>query len=219
MILALQNVLTEAETAAIRKMAEKMPFADGAATAGRFAREIKANDQAAPSPELEGIRGKVAATLAAHRLFQSAARPRGFTPLILSRYREGQTYGVHVDDALMGGLRTDISFTLFLCPPESYEGGALIIADGVEERAFKPGAGDMILYPSTSLHRVEPVSGGTRLALVGWVQSWIRDPAQREILFDLDRSIDEIHAKDGKTALFDQLAKSRSNLLRMWATG
>ncbi|MGB5870985.1 MAG: Fe2+-dependent dioxygenase, partial [Albidovulum sp.] len=163
------------------------------------------------------LQAKVGAALAANALFQSAARPRAMTPLILSRYRAGQTYGLHVDDALMGGIRTDISFTLFLSDPETYDGGALIVEDMAEARAFKPGAGDLILYPSTTLHRVEPVTRGSRLAMVGWVQSWIRHADQREILFDLDRAVEEAHAVGGKSAQFDRLAKTRSNLLRMWA--
>jgi PKHD-type hydroxylase len=217
MLLILSEVLSQPEVAAMNDVAAEMKFADGRATAGRFAALVKANDQACPSTELDAVRAKVNAALAAHPIFQSAARPRAITPLIVSRYREGQTYGLHVDDALMGGLRTDLSFTLFLSVPDSYEGGALILEDMTEARAYKPDAGDLVLYPSTSLHRVEPVSKGTRLAVVGWVQSWIRDAGQREILFDLDRSIEEVHARDGKTELFDRLAKTRSNLLRMWA--
>jgi PKHD-type hydroxylase len=217
MFIAIEGVLNASEVAALKGAAETLSFADGRATAGKIAREIKANDQAAPSPELEAIQAKVTAALMAHPVFTAAAHPKAMTRLILSRYREGQTYGMHVDDALMQGLRTDLSFTLFLNDPDSYEGGALIIADTAEERAFKLAPGDLILYPSTTLHRVEPVTSGTRLCIVGWVQSWIRDAGQREILFDLDRSIAEVHAREGKSALLDTLTKTRSNLIRMWA--
>ncbi|MCV2866259.1 Fe2+-dependent dioxygenase [Defluviimonas sp. WL0075] len=217
MFLALEQVLNAGEVAALREAAAALDFGDGRATAGRYVREIKANDQARPSPELEAVQAKVSAALMAHPVFASAARPRAMTKLIVSRYREGQTYGMHVDDALMQGVRTDLSFTLFLNDPESYEGGALIVADTVEERAFKLAAGDLILYPSTTLHRVEPVRSGTRLCVVGWVQSWVRSVEQREILFDLDRAIADIFAREGKTGLFDTLCKTRSNLIRMWA--
>lgn len=217
MLLALEQVLSNAEAAAIRAAAAPLDFADGAATAGRYARAVKANAQAAPSPGLDAIRGKVTSALAANAIFASAARPRAMTPLILSRYRQGQTYGLHVDDAMMGGLRTDLSFTLFLSDPATYDGGELVIEDTFEPRAIKLNAGDLILYPSTTLHRVAPVTRGERLAIVGWVQSLIRDSGQREILFDLDRSIAALHARDGKNEIFDLLARTRSNLIRMWS--
>jgi PKHD-type hydroxylase len=217
MFLALQQVLKPGEVAALRAAAAALDFGDGRATAGRYVRDIKANDQARPSPDLEAVQAKVSTALMAHPVFASAARPRAMTKLIVSRYREGQTYGMHVDDALMHGVRTDLSFTLFLNDPESYEGGALVVADSAEERAFKLSAGDAILYPSSTLHRVEPVRAGTRLCVVGWVQSWIRSDEQREILFDLDRSIASLFEAGGKSELFDTLCKTRSNLLRMWA--
>ncbi|MCB2137013.1 MAG: Fe2+-dependent dioxygenase [Rhodobacteraceae bacterium] len=217
MFLALEQVLTPAEVTALREVAGALDFGDGRATAGLYARTIKANDQAQPSPELEAVQTKVMAALAAHPVFVSAARAKAMTKPIVSRYREGQTYGLHVDDAVMQNIRTDLSYTLFLSLPESYAGGALVIADTAEERAFKLAAGDLILYPSTTLHRVEPVQSGERLAVVGWVQSWVRDDAQREILFDLDRAIAALFATGGKTDTFDTLCKTRSNLLRMWA--
>lgn len=217
MFLVLPAVLSPAETAALAEAAGDLAFEDGRATAGRYAREVKANDQAAASPERDAILARVEQGLRAHPLFRAAARPKAMTPLILSRYRAGQTYGLHVDDTLMGGVRTDLSFTLFLADPASYDGGALIVEDSLEARAIKLQAGDAVLYPSGSLHRVEPVTRGTRLAVVGWVQSLIRDPARREILFDLDRSVETVFAKEGKSETFDRLAKTRSNLLRLWA--
>ena len=216
MMLAIDGLFDAGTLDALREAAEGLDFADGAATAGAMARRVKANDQAAASPERDALLAKIAATLSAHPVFLSAARPHRISPLIVSRYREGQTYGLHVDDAIMGGLRTDLSFTLFLSEPESYDGGALVIEDGFEARAVKLGAGEMILYPSTTLHRVEPVTRGTRLAVVGWVQSLVRDAGRREILFDLDRSVGDLRAA-GATDALDRLARTRSNLLRMWA--
>ncbi len=216
-MLVIEAVLTPAEVVALRGAATELPFGDGSATAGKHARLVKANDQALPGPALEAILSKIEAALAANPLFRSAARPKALTRLILSRYRTGQTYGLHVDDALMQGLRTDLSFTLFLSGPDSYTGGALIIEDHFEARAIKLKAGDLILYPSTTLHRVEPVAHGERLAVVGWVQSLIRDSGQREVLFDLDQAIETLFTSQGKTPLFDTLAKTRSNLIRMWA--
>lgn len=217
MMIVVQSVIPPAEAPLLAGAAGSLTFDDGATTAGRFVRQVKANDQAAATPARDAILTRVEQALAANPLFRSAARPRALTRLILSRYREGQTYGLHVDDALMQGLRTDLSFTLFLSDPETYDGGALIIEDPFESRAIKLSAGDMILYPATTLHQVEPVTRGERLAVVGWVQSLIRDAAQREILFDLDQSVEATFAAEGKSPQFDRLAKTRSNLLRMWA--
>jgi PKHD-type hydroxylase len=216
-MLVVGGVLSEAEASVLLDEAQALAYDDGAKTAGRFAREVKANDQAAPAAAREAIFDKVRRALAVNPVFNSAARPRALSPLILSRYREGQTYGLHVDDAIVQGLRTDLSFTLFLAPPETYGGGALMVEDQYETRAVKLAAGDMILYSSGTLHRVEPVTRGARIAVVGWVQSLIRDEKQREILFDLDRAVETAHAEGGKSALFDTLAKTRSNLIRMWA--
>ncbi len=217
MLIVIDNILSRSETLALREAAGTLPFGDGKATAGRHAREVKSNDQALPGPELDAVLAEVERALAANPIFRSAARPKALTRLILSRYRVGQTYGLHVDDAMMQGLRTDLSFTLFLAEPDSYDGGALVIEDSFEARSIKLEPGELILYPSTTLHRVEPVSRGERLAVVGWVQSLIRDGAQREVLFDLDQAVEACFATEGKSAQFDLLAKTRSNLLRMWA--
>ncbi|WP_343081781.1 Fe2+-dependent dioxygenase [Ostreiculturibacter nitratireducens] len=204
--------------AALTDAAAALPFEDGRKTAGPLARGVKNNAQAAASPERDAVLAKVEAALRAHPVVQSAARPKAFARLAVSRYAGGQAYGLHVDDALMAGARTDLSFTLFLSDPQSYEGGALVVADRVEERGFKLPPGQAILYPSDTLHRVEPVTTGERLAIVGWITSWVRDPAQREILFDLDAAIAAEADRGGDQAQILRLQRSRSNLLRMWAT-
>lgn len=219
MFLVIGEVLDRHEVAAIREVAAGLEFRDGRATAGRFAREVKRNEQAARSDDLDAVLKKVERALMQNPTFRSAARPRRLASLLLSRYRDGQTYGAHVDDALMGEARTDLSFTLFLSEEDAYEGGALIVEDTLEDRAIRLAPGDMILYPSGALHRVEPVTRGERLAVVGWVTSWVRQADRREILFDLDRSIAETWEAGGKSVLFDRLAKTRSNLLRMWVEG
>jgi PKHD-type hydroxylase len=224
-MIALSGILTGPEVAAMRDIAAGLPFGDGRATAGARARAVKANDQALPSPGRDALLEKARTAIMAHPVFQSAARPRQMTPLLLSRYRAGQTYGLHVDDALMGGVRTDLSFTLFLSDPKTYDGGALMVEDTLAPRAIRLGAGDMILYPSSTLHRVAPVTRGERLAVVGWVESWVRGAAEREALFDLDRVMAEVAtaapgAGDPLTAdllAADLLAKVRANLLRLWA--
>jgi PKHD-type hydroxylase len=216
MMLVIPAVLTEAQVLVLQKAAEGLRFDDGKKTAGRFVRDIKANDQAAASPERDALLTMVEQAVRNNPVFRAAARPKALTPLMLSRYRAGQTYGLHVDDAMMQGLRSDLSFTLFLADPTTYDGGALIIEDSLESREIKLAAGDMILYPTTTLHRVEPVTRGTRLAVVGWVQSLLRDSAQREMLFDLDQACEAVFAQQGKSPLLDKLSKTRSNLLRMW---
>jgi PKHD-type hydroxylase len=146
-----------------------------------------------------------------------AVRPKKLTPLIFARYGPGETYGSHVDDAIMQGLRTDVSFTLFLSEPDSYEGGELVIDSSGGEESVKLPAGSLFLYPSTFLHRVEPVTKGERLVCVGWARSYLRSAEQRELLFDLDRARRALFARGGKTDEFDILSKCTANLLRMWA--
>lgn len=206
------------DLAALREAVAALPYEDGKRTAGTLARAVKDNAQAADSPARSAVLAKVEAVLAANPLFQSLARPRTFAGLRVSRYAGGQAYGTHVDDALMAGGRADISFTLFLSDPESYDGGALVMEDAVEDRAVKLAAGEMVLYPSDTLHRVLPVTRGTRLAVVGWVQSWLSDPRHRAILADIDVAVAEALAGGGPQApQVLRLARVRSNLLRIWA--
>lgn len=203
------------ELAALQAAVAALPWEDGAATAGAMARAVKRNAQAAPGPAREAVLRKVEAALLAHPGFVSAARPKGFARLMVSRYEGGQTYGTHVDEAFIGGARTDLSFTLFLSDPDRYRGGELVIEDRIEDRAFRLPAGELVLYPSDTLHRVEPVTEGVRLAVVGWVTSRVRDPARREVLFDLDAAL--AAAAEGEAAQALRLAKIRANLTRMWA--
>ena len=211
----LSGLLNEHELTALREAARALDYEDGRRTAGALASKVKRNRQAADSPARAAVLRKVEAALMAHAGFVSAARPKSFVRLIVSRYAGGEAYGTHVDDALMAGARTDLSFTLFLSEPDSYRGGALVVEDRIEDRAFRLKAGEAILYPSDTLHRVEPVSEGERYAVVGWVTSWVRDPARREILYELDSAIAATAA--GDTGAVERLARLRSNLLRMWA--
>ena len=197
---------------------EKLNFVDGRATAGWAARLVKDNEQAdADDNQLKALRARIAERILQNEIFQMAVRPKALTPLMISRYKSGKQYGTHVDDALMRGMRTDISFTLFLTEPETYEGGALVVEFAAGEQEFKLAAGAMIVYPSTALHRVESVQNGERLAAVGWARSFIRSSEQREILFDLENARRNIFDLHGKTPAFDQLSKCGADLLRMWA--
>lgn len=210
-------LLSGAELEALTEAVEALDWEDGGKTAGALARSVKRNAQAAAGPARDAVLRKVQAVLMADPVFRSVARPRGFARMLVSRYAGGQSYGSHVDDALMEGARTDLSFTVFLSPPGSYSGGALVIEDRLEDRGYKLQPGEALVYPSDSLHRVEPVSDGVRLAVVGWVTSHVRRADQREILHDLDLAIEAAQGGGGDRAMLDRLARTRSNLLRMWA--
>jgi PKHD-type hydroxylase len=218
MILVIQNVLTPENVAQIRAKLETMKWVDGTATAGWHAKLVKKNLQVERNQlDYPPLNKAVTETLMRHPTFRMAARPRQFTPLLFSRYRDDMEYGTHVDDPVIGNVRTDISFTVFLTEPKDYDGGELVMETTAGEQAFKPELGHMIIYPSTTLHRVTPVTRGERWAAVGWCQSQIRDPGQREILFDLDTARRNLFDKTGKTREFDILSKAQANLMRMWA--
>jgi len=217
MMLCIGDVFDQAEAAALRSVVQRLRFADGRATAGWAARLVKNNEQAdADDDQLESLRSRIAERISQNEIFQLAVRPKALTPLMISRYRPGKQYGTHVDDALMCGMRTDVSFTLFLAELETYEGGALVIESAAGEQEFKLAAGSMVVYPSNTLHRVAPVQNGERLAAVGWARSFIRSAEQREILFDLENARRDIFDAHGKTPAFDQLSKCSANLLRIW---
>ncbi len=193
-------------------------FVDGRATAGWYARTIKENLQADPQDDrLAALRRTLADTILRNELFQMAVRPRRLSPLSLSRYEPGMHYGAHVDDAIMGELRADVSFTLFLSDPAGYAGGELMIDGPGGTQEFKLPAGSLVAYPSTTLHHVAEVTSGVRYAAVGWAQSLVRDAARRELLFELDTARRTLFRQSGKTGAFDLVTKSFSNLLRMWA--
>ena len=216
MILAIADVLSAADVAEVRDGLASATFVDGKATAGWSARLVKSNLQASDGPEVERVRAFVETRLREHAVFALATRPKTILGPLFSRYQPGHAYGAHVDDALMGGVRSDVAFTLFLAAPESYDGGELIIETSSGEEAFKLGPGSLVTYPATTLHRVAPVTRGERLAAAGWVRSYIREAAQRELLFDLETARRRLFDREGKTADGDLLAKCAANLLRLW---
>ncbi|KAB2911376.1 MAG: Fe2+-dependent dioxygenase [Hyphomicrobiaceae bacterium] len=216
MILSIADVLCAADVEAVCDGLATATFVDGRATAGWSAKLVKANLQASRGPDLERVRDLVETRLVEHPVFALAVRPKTILGPLFSRYEAGHVYGTHVDDALMGGVRSDVSFTLFLSAPETYEGGELIIDTSGGEEAIKLPAGSVVTYPASTLHRVAPVAAGVRLAAVGWVRSFIRDPARRELLFDLETARRELFDRNGKSAEGDLLAKCAANLVRMW---
>ncbi|CAD5926262.1 Fe2+-dependent dioxygenase [Planktothrix agardhii 1032] len=221
MIFCIADVLTPEELKTTLTLLQQAEFIDGKTTAGRYVKSVKNNQQIKTDTEITSeLRSIVLEALKRNELFQVAARPKIIRPIIFSRYDVGMYYGSHFDNAIMGDesiSRSDVSLTLFLTDPNTYQGGELVIETSLGEQSFKLDAGSAIVYPSSTLHRVETVTEGTRWAAVTWIQSLIRDPSQREILFDLDTARRSIFQQYGKTIEFDLIAKSHANLLRKWA--
>jgi PKHD-type hydroxylase len=215
MQIVIGNVLSAEEVDLVRATLAQATFVDGRETAGFAARQVKNNRQA-DGRKTETVRKLVEERILAHEVFALAVRPKALTPILFSRYEPGMRYGSHVDDPLMQGLRTDVSFTLFLSDPESYDGGELVIEGASGEDAVKLAAGSLIAYPSTTLHHVAEVTRGERFAAVGWARSYVRDGAQRELLFELDTARRQLFRREGKSAEYDLVSKSLANLVRMW---
>ncbi|WP_204104833.1 MULTISPECIES: Fe2+-dependent dioxygenase [Spirulina sp. CCY15215] len=218
MIFTIPNLLSVEELETIMTTLADSEFVAGKLTAGRQAKLVK-NNQQVKSGTLESQKLKqiVQDALKKNTLFQAGIRPKKIHSLLFSRYDAGMSYGRHSDNALMGEWRSDVSWTIFLNDPLSYKGGELAIEGADDEKYYKLAAGSAVFYPSSTLHRVDPVTEGTRFVAVGWVQSRIRDPGDRELLFDLDTAKRGIFAKYGKIPEVDLLGKSLSNLLRKWA--
>ena len=228
MLLHVPEVLSAEEVREVRRALETSDqWVDGRETVGAQGATVKQNQQLAENAPLrQQLAERVLAALARHPLFFAAALPVEILTPRFNRYQGGGTYGMHVDGAVMrlgqGGfpgkqLRTDLSCTLFLCEPEEYEGGELIVADTYGEHEVKLPAGDLILYPASSLHQVQPVTRGARLASFFWVQSMIRDDARRTLLFDMDTAITRLKQTGGDDAAVLQLTGVYHNLLRQWS--
>lgn len=216
MQIVIGNMLSAADLDSLRAALDGAHFVEGRETAGFAARTVKHNLQAASEPALDAPRALVRERILANEVFGLAVRPKALS-LMFSRYDPGMRYGAHIDDAIMHGMRADAAFTLFLSDPQSYDGGELVLDTAAGEDTIKLPAGALVAYPATSLHRVAEVTRGTRLAAIGWARSFVRDAAQRELLFDLDTARRKLFAQQGATAEFDLLAKSLANLMRMWA--
>jgi PKHD-type hydroxylase len=220
MILAIDNVLNSEEIQFVVKSLSQAEFVDGKTTAGWHAKLVKNNTQLDKKGKLAiELEELVKNALECNILLKAAVQPKIIHSILFSRYEMGMSYGSHTDNAFMGKQnfwRSDVSFTLFLSSPKTYAGGELVMETMGGDRTCKLEAGSAIVYPSSMFHRVEPVTEGVRLVAVGWIQSLVRDPSQREILFDLDTVRRSIFAKEGKTLEFDLLSKTHSNLLRQW---
>lgn len=223
MILKIPSLLSSDDLRFIREKLAAAAWQDGRTTAGHQAVQVKQNEQLAlDDPLAKELGNLIIDRLGKNPLFIAAALPMHVLPPRFNRYAGGGTYGDHIDNALFplpangGYLRTDLSCTLFLNDPSDYDGGELVMAGADKETRVKWAAGDLILYPSTSLHRVEPVTRGERLASFFWVQSLIRNQEQRDILFTMDQAIQSLTNDGADQKAIASLTGVYHNLMRAW---
>ena len=225
MLLKIPQILDTTSLARARALLAAAPWSDGRTTAGRQAAQVKNNEQLQPGSEQHReLQALVLQALEKHPLFFSATLPKRVLPPLFNRYSgTANAYGSHVDQAvryLPGGVervRTDISCTLFLSDPSGYDGGELVIDTTFGEQRVKLAAGDLVVYPGSSVHRVEPVTRGVRLASFFWIESMVRTDEQRRLLYEMDMSLMKLRAELGETLELVQLTGAYHNLLRMWA--
>lgn len=223
MLLHLPDVLRHDELVLLRQQLQHADWTDGRETVGAQGAQVKRNEQLADASPLKAELGAlVLAAVQRHPLFFAAALPLKILPPRFNRYQGGGTYGFHVDGAVMahgahGHLRSDVSCTLFLSAPDDYEGGELVISDTYGEHEVKLPAGDLILYPSSSLHQINPVTAGARLASFFWVQSMVPDEAQRRLLWETDTALERLRRSQADPAAVLQLTGVYHNLLRRWS--
>lgn len=224
MIVAIPNVLSAPQVSDMRRQLDAAEWVDGRVTAGHQSARTKDNVQLPEdSPLARQLGDAIVAALERNPLFVAAALPLKIFPPLFNRYQGGQSFGVHVDNAVRQvkgttrRVRTDLSATLFLSAPEDYDGGELIIEDTYGGQKVKLPAGHMVLYPASSLHRVQPVTRGARVASFFWIQSMVRDDGERTLLFDLDLAIQRLGAEKADHPSVVQLTGIYHNLLRRWA--
>ena len=224
MLLQIAHVLTAAQLAECRAELERADWSDGRESAGYLSAAVKDKAQLSESnPAARKLGEMVLRALDGNALFTSASLPFKVLPPLFNRYTQQQSYGRHIDGAIrqiVGSahrIRTDLAATLFLTPPEDYDGGELVVEDTFGERRIKLPAGDLVLYPGTSVHRVELVTRGTRIAAFFWIQSHVREDSRRTILFELDNAIQRIATDVPNHPAVVDLAGVYHNLLRTWA--
>ena len=224
MMLHIPAVLSKPQVQEIRQRLARADWIDGRATAGEQSAQVKRNRQLADSsPLAQELGGLITQALANHPVFFAAVLPLRILPPYFNSYAGGEHYGMHVDGAVRtrpgtaNAMRADVSSTLFLSEPEEYDGGELVVMDAYGTHEVKLAAGDLIVYPSSSVHRVEPVTRGERVSSFMWTQSMVREDARRGMLFELDQNIQKLRAKHGDSDITVELTGHYHNLLRMWA--
>ncbi len=220
MLLTINNLLDKKTLNQVDSICAQARFYDGKLTAGDVASRVKNNQQMdASDAHYQQLNNLVLPPLIRHPDYLSACWPAKLMPPYYVRYNEGMTYGEHVDNPLMSEtnpLRTDISMTIFLSPPEDYDGGELTIVDTYGTRAVKLAAGSVVMYPSSSRHFVAPVTRGERRVAVTWLQSRIHDPARREILFELNQARQDLISRQPESTATQQVHAVFNNLVRRW---
>jgi PKHD-type hydroxylase len=224
MMLHVPAVLSAAEVSEFRRQLDAAEWSDGRATVGAQGAMVKHNLQLDPAlPVAQALGRRILEKLRAHPQFFSAALPLRILAPLFNRYIGGGQYGLHVDGAVMSQrgseqpLRSDVASTLFLCAPEEYDGGELVVKDTYGEHEAKLPAGDLLVYPATSLHQVLPVTRGARVCAFFWTQSMVRDDARRATLYQLDQTIQSLRARLGEAEECVALTAHYHNLLRGWA--
>ena len=224
MLLSIPGVLTQDQVAEARRLLEGADWTDGRITAGHQSARTKDNRQVPEGHPSAGALGeRIVAALERSALFMAAALPLRVFPPLFNRYEGGQSFGTHVDNAIRQipgtphRVRTDLSATLFLSGPDEYDGGELVVEDTYGVHSVKLPAGDLVLYPGTSLHHVRSVTRGARVASFFWVQSMVRDDGERTLLFDLDTAIQRLSRDNPDHPSAVQLTGVYHNLLRRWA--
>lgn len=220
MLIKIPDILDSTQIAAVQSVLHQCKFIDGKLSAGDNARNHKANEElAATEDQLDALNSVVMTQLVRQPIYLNAALPAKISLPIYARYTSGMSYGRHIDDPVMGGTsryRSDVSITFFLSNPDDYDGGELCIETTFGNTEIKLPAGHAVLYPSSSRHAVNPVTRGERLVAIAWVQSMVRSPEQRQILFQLSQARDQLKSQSGSGA-YQQIDDSYVNLVRMWA--
>ena len=222
MLITIPDILDKQRLDFINQVLEKANFVDGTLSAGMAAKRVKNNEElAADDQQMQQLNNLVMGSLVQHDEFKAAAIPFRVAAPYYARYTKGMTYGDHVDDPIMGGAgqqyRSDVSTTVFLNEPGEYEGGELVITTSFGEQKIKLSAGSAVVYPSSSLHHVAEVTKGTRLVAVTWSQSMIRDPAKRELLYQLNQARESLLKQRPDDVETKQIDISYVNLFRMWS--
>jgi len=222
MLITIDSVIDAKQLAVIRQALENAPFVDGRLSAGKAAAQVKQNLEINPQEQIATDLAKIImGNLYNSEAFRLATLPYRVATPIVARYEPGMHYGAHIDDPVMGDegqrFRCDVATTVFLSEPDEYDGGELVVSTTFGEKRVKLAAGCAVVYPASSLHQVSDVTRGTRLVAVTWIQSMVRDPAKRELLYELGLARESVLATSADSDTYKQIDHSYTNLVRMWA--